>query len=202
MTGCAPFPEIADRLLEMRELDEKVRARLAATGALFDGYHDEMRAVHDANAALLDRMIDDIGWPDEEKVGAEAAEAAWLIAQHAIAQPAFMRRCSALLEAAIDAKRAPPWQLAYLEDRIRTFEGRPQRFGTQYDWDEQGRFGPLRIDDEKGLDARRTLVGLPPHGRSNIGETTDSAPSDPAQRRRDFLSWRVQVGWAPILHES
>ena len=43
--------------------DLEVRARLAASGELFDGYNPEMEKVHDENGALLARVFDDIGWP-------------------------------------------------------------------------------------------------------------------------------------------
>jgi hypothetical protein len=38
---------------------------------------------------------------------------------------------------------APALQAAMLEDRIRAFEGRPQRYGTQFDWDANGEPSPV-----------------------------------------------------------
>jgi hypothetical protein len=48
-------------LVEAAARDVETRARLAASGALFEGYHPEMEAVHAANAALLARVFDAIG---------------------------------------------------------------------------------------------------------------------------------------------
>jgi hypothetical protein len=52
-----------------------------------------------------------------------------------------------------------PAQPAYLEDRILCCEGRAQRFGTQFDWDENGELSPQPIEDEHNVDLRRRSVG-------------------------------------------
>ena len=88
-----------------------------------------METVHRANAARLRAIIDEYGWPGRALVGERGADAAWRIAQHAIGEPAFMRQCRDLLAAAPDV---PRWHFAYIDDRARTFEGRPQCVtGTQ-----------------------------------------------------------------------
>src|SRR5918997_888758 len=109
----------------MATTDLQVRSELAADGSLFDGYHPRMRAVHDAHAARLSAIFESVGWPCERQVGKQAAEAAWLLVQHAIAQPAFQRHALAMIQAAVASGDAPPLQAAMLGDRIRTLEGRP-----------------------------------------------------------------------------
>lgn len=182
-------------LLSLRMEDEVVRERLAATGALFEGYHPEMQAVHDANASELAEVIAATGWPDEEMVGADGAEAAWLIAHHAIAQPDFMRTCLALLLEATANCRAPAWQAAYLEDRVRNFEGRPQIYGTQFDWDEHGVMSPLPVENLAMVDELRAGVGLPPLRWRKDVEPTEQPPDDYQARRRGYDAWRRSVGW-------
>src|ERR1700758_4188346 len=85
--------DIADELLAMAELDPDTAAELAASGALYEGYHPRMVAIHEKNAARLKAIIAEVGWPTERLVGERAAKAAWLIAQHAISQPDFQRAC-------------------------------------------------------------------------------------------------------------
>ena len=63
-------------------------------------------------------------------VGEKGAKAAWRIALHSIAEPAFMRQCRDLLDAASQSGDAPRWQFAIIDDRIRVYEGLPQRYGT------------------------------------------------------------------------
>lgn len=123
--------EVRERLLRLIRQDEIVRAELAAEGSLFGGYHARMEAVHRENAAQLREMIAEYGWPTFALAGDDGAEAAWRIAQHSIGEPAFMRTCRALVDAASERGEVPRWQFEYLDDRIRVFEGRAQLFGTQ-----------------------------------------------------------------------
>ncbi len=89
-------------------------------------------------------------------------------------------------------------QVAYLEDRIAFFERRPQRYGTQFDWDERGMLSPWPIEDPDGVDARRAAVGLPPLA-DRIAQVRKSAqgsvPPDYARRQAEMLAWSRSVGW-------
>jgi hypothetical protein len=197
----ADWGAIRRELLAMAEEDQRVRATLAAHGSLFDGYHPRMRATHDDHAARLALIFDRHGWPGWSKVGADGAEAAWLIVQHAIAQPALQRRAlSALLDAA-ERGEVPPWQPAMLEDRIRVFDGRLQRYGTQLDWNAEGTLAPLPIEDPAGVDRRRQLAGLGPLDEATEARRRAAArgnerpPADREARQREMLAWLREVGW-------
>lgn len=82
---------ITERLLRLAENDLAVREKLLNNNQLSGGYHPDMEAVHRTNAAELKQIINEIGFPGISKVGREANEAAWMIAQHDIAESAFMR---------------------------------------------------------------------------------------------------------------
>jgi hypothetical protein len=180
----------------MRERDEQVRAELAADGSLFEGYHPRMEEVHRANAQELRSVIQKHGWPDEALVGPAGAEAAWLIAQHSIGEPDFMRRCRVLLHEASSLGRVPRWQFAYIDDRIRVLEGKPQRFGTQIELRPDG---PRvhELEDASQVDARRKGAGLPAIAvvlaRAQAGPLPTAQEHD--ARRAAELVWRQKVGW-------
>ena len=182
-----------------RDLD--TRMRLAASGELFNGYHPEMEAVHDENAALLTRVFDDIGWPGRREYGDDGAGAAFLILQHAIGHPDLQRRGLTLLLDAIPEGQANPLDAAYLSDRISIFEGGAQTFGTQFDWDANGQLSPAAVRDPETLDERRASVGLPPmaetiaHMRADAAAEGDTAPADLAERRAAYDAWARKVGW-------
>ncbi len=195
-------PELASRLLAALRHDSEVRARLASDGSLFDGYHPEMEAVHRTNARLLAEVLAAHGWPGRSLVGEEAARAAWLIAQHAIGEPDFMRECRARLAEALEIGEAPAWQAAMLEDRIRALEGRPQRYGVVLDWDETGRLAPYPpVEDEARVEELRAAVGLPPlaqlleRRRREAAAEGDGPPADLAAHRRAAEEWARRVGW-------
>jgi hypothetical protein len=194
--------ELRKKLLEMVAQDETVREELAQTGELFTGYHPRMAEVHRQNAKQLDAIVAQHGWPDEDVTGKDGAEAAWRIVQHAIDQPDFQRRMFAkLLDAAAEG-RIERWQPAFLEDRIRALEGRLQKYGTQFDWDENGEMSPYpEIEDPSIVDELRASVGLPPlqqaiaRHREAVKHTNEPVPTDIKKRREEQNAWALSVGW-------
>ena len=189
----------------MARLDRRTRAELAASGDLFDaGYEPRMAAVHERNARRLRQVIESVGWPGTDLVGRDGAEAAWLILQHAIGEPDLLRRTLPLLEAAAREGRADPAHAAMLEDRIRFFEGRPQRYGTQLDWDAEGNLSPGEVEDPPRLPERRLAVGLPPleeqldQARRRAVSEGERPPADRKAYASARDAWAVRVGWRAV----
>src|SRR5262245_65629101 len=83
---------LRDELIAMKAEDLGVRAELAAADELGGHYVPRMEAVHIKNAARLRELIAWHGWPSKDTAGKDGAEAAWLIAQHAIGEPEFQRQ--------------------------------------------------------------------------------------------------------------
>lgn len=189
------------QLIAAARRDIETRTRLAGSGDVFRGYHPEMAAVHRANAALLSRAFDDMGWPGRDKLGDEGAAAAFLILQHAIGDPDVQRRGLALMLDAVPIGHANVLDAAYLSDRIAVMEGREQTFGTQFDWDCDGQLSPSPIRDASGVDDRRASVGLPPMAdtiaemRARAAAEGETVPADLAQRRAESDAWAREVGW-------
>lgn len=185
------------KLLEMSAKDARVRENLAQTGELFDGYCPKMEAVHLENAAELEKMIDEHGWTGKSLVGKDGAEAAWLIAQHAISLPEFSRKCLRLIEKAVAAGDAEAYQFACLQDRIAFFERKPQRYGTQSDWNTDGKMQVWTLENAKKVNEYRAEAGLKP--LENLiwenAETNENAPKDFAERQIKFEDWLKKAGW-------
>jgi len=189
---------IRQQLLAMVAEDRRVRTELAATGELYQGYAPRMEDVHRRNAEDLLAIVREHGWPGRALVGEDGVHAAWLVLQHAIGQPDVQRGCLSLLRDAVAHGDATPAQVAYLEDRIAFFERRPQRYGTQFDWDERGFMNPWRIEDPEGVDARRAEVGLPPLADRIAqirAQTAGAVPPDYPRRQAEMLAWSRSVGW-------
>jgi hypothetical protein len=188
---------LRDELVSMEKEDLRVRAELAADGSLFDGYHSRMEEVHRRNAARLREIIDAHGWPGYQLAGDDGAKAAWRIVQHAIGEPSFQRRCLGLLRAAADAGDVPAWQVAFLEDRISAFEGKPQRYATQFDIGDDGWPVPYEIEEPEKVDQRRRAVGLESLAEQ-LSRAHRSEPPDAETRarlERDYQQWLRKVGW-------
>ena len=194
------------QLLDMARLDRSVRAELVASGTLFNvGYEPRMARVHQSNAQRLRRIIEAIGWPGSDLVGSDGAEAAWLILQHAISEPDLVRRALPLLVTAARGGKADPAHAAMLEDRIRFFEGRPQRYGTQLDWDADGNLSPAEVEDPQRIAERRAAVGLPPleeqieDARTRAIAEGDLPPADYQAYVDARDKWASNAGWRADL---
>jgi hypothetical protein len=108
-----------------------------------------------------------------------------------------MRECRALIEPECGSGRAPRWQLAYLDDRIRVFEKKPQRYGSQF---ELKPHGPEinELEDPSQVDQWRKNVGLGP-----LSEILARAEVLPLPTQEEYEAqqvaaelWRRKVGWA------
>jgi hypothetical protein len=196
----ATLDALAVELVAMAEEDQRVRADLLAQGVLFNGYQPRMSEVHHRNAVRLAAIMTEVGWPGRSVVGREAADAAWLVLQHSIGDPAVMRRGLALLRS-LPRNEVDPIQVAMLEDRVRTHSGLPQLYGTQFDWNERGEMQPRPIEDAANVDDRRAAIGLPPLAeklreiRDAFRNGGERMPVDAAERRREIDAWERSVGW-------
>src|SRR3989454_4371092 len=103
-----------------------------------------------------------------------------------------MRRGLTLLQGRVSEGEVSPLEVAMLEDRIRTFEGRPQRYGTQFDCDEHGRLSPLPLEDPAGVDARRRAIRLGPLDQDLRPRRAATARG----RGRGARADRPPAGWA------
>ncbi len=182
----------------MRAEDGRVRQESLDSGQLGAAYVPQMEAVHIRNAVRLRELIAVHGWPDEAIAGKEGAEAAWLIVQHAIGEPEFQREMLRLLRACAGAKRVPLWHVAYLEDRIAMYEGRPQRYGTQWmDDPVDGRIRPWSLADPDRVNELRATVGLGP--LHTIPEPGPNLSLDEQQEivknQQWWEHWLTNKGW-------
>jgi len=189
---------LRDELLQMREHDLRVRHELLDAGKLGGAYVPEMEAVHRKNAERLREIIANHGWPHEELVGEEGAKAAWFIAQHAIGEPDFQRQALQHLQRHSAEGKLPAWHAAYLEDRIATYEGRPQLYGTQWVDDiRDGLARPFPLEDPARVDEFRGAVGLGPlHPIPSPGPDLSPEFQEKERTNRDaWDAWLVKTGW-------
>src|SRR5512141_1820261 len=152
--------QLRDELLARMEKEQNIRQEL------IDHPDDIQLMMHmleaDAqNTMWLDEIIGQYGWLTYSLVGEEGAQAAFLIIQHSPSLQ-FQKKCLQLLEQAVSQNEADKISLAYLTDRIRTSDGKPQIYGTQGQTNPDGSIVPFPIEDEEHVDERRKAIGLEP----------------------------------------
>ena len=67
----ATHPVLRQELLAMEAEDLRVRKELLEQGDLGDGYHPDMREVHQRNASRLKEIIAEHGWPGRTLAGTD-----------------------------------------------------------------------------------------------------------------------------------
>jgi hypothetical protein len=195
------YKSIAEKIIDLKNADLALRNKLVQSGQLSEGYNEEMKELHNKNAKVLSDIIVIIGYPTIDKVGKEANEAAWLVIQHSIGQPEFMKKSAELLKSAGDENKADPKSLAYLTDRIAVLEGKPQLYGTQFDWDKHGNLSPNLFDDLNKVNERRKSIGLNTIEeqteimREQVKSENQSPPKDFEKRKQEIEQWKKNVGW-------
>ena len=143
LEDCKRFQLLADELVQMAQEDQR---------AIKNGLKKaEIEPLFKRNAERLKAIVSEIGWPSIPKVGRQASMWAWLLVQHADHDLEFQKQCLKMMkhlpEGEIQKKH-----IAYLDDRVRVNECRPQLYGTQFYMDEAGVFGPRPIEDPDNLD--------------------------------------------------
>jgi hypothetical protein len=119
-----------------------------------------IKSADDDNLSWLKSIVTEFGWPTRTMVGEDGAHAAWLLVQHADADPKFQRRCVDLI-LRLPKQEYSQTDAAYLTDRVLLAEGKAQLYGTQFTMS-AGKAQPRPIEDEAHVDQRRASVGLGP----------------------------------------
>lgn len=191
------LPEcVREEILAMERRDLEETERLAKEGELEKcGYHPFLQKLHGENRKRLCEITERYGLPTTQSAGEAAARAAWRIVQHSIGAPDFMRRCLRLYEESGDD--VPLRFCAYLGDRIAFYERRPQVYGTQFDYDLNGKMSVWWLKDENAVDERRARAGLCPlrEAETRFGEYPKISEKEALIKRREQEAWLTETGW-------
>ncbi|MBI3420459.1 MAG: hypothetical protein HY006_00155 [Candidatus Sungbacteria bacterium] len=150
------YESIASEIAAMVAKDQEMRKRALKNEGVIETEEDEK--LDQENTIRMKEIINQIGWPTIPKVGKEIAEGAWFLVQHADHDVEFQKRCLQLMRKAPEGE-VSKIEIAYLEDRVRVNEGRPQLYGTQF-CGEGENYAPRPIENPKKVDERRQELGL------------------------------------------
>jgi hypothetical protein len=137
-------------ILRMEHRGEKVDAKEK------DRLEDVIYSTDTTNQKRLDELILRCGWPgklDDKR----AAFSAFLIIQHAPLE--YQLKHFELVKAANQRGEVPSDKFAWLVDRVLVEQGKPQLYGTEFDY---GTGAVAPIADPANLNQRRATMGLPP----------------------------------------
>ncbi len=118
-------------------------------------------AVDSSNIITVKKILEEYGWLSSKIIGEKANSALYLVIQHSTT--ADRKHFLPLMRVAVKNRAASAKDLAFLEDRVATDEGKKQIYGTQIGFDEKlAKYYVLPIENPKQVDEKRLKAGLIP----------------------------------------
>jgi hypothetical protein len=155
-------PALRRELLLRGQLDQQVREFAMGASELPSASDPRIARMQETDADNLQRLhhiVRQDGFPTARMVGYDGVAAAWLILQHASADPAFQAALLPTIEGLARRGELSGENYALLADRVLLAQGKRQRFGTQFTG-----FGPALqlqpLEDPQRVDQRRAQLGL------------------------------------------
>ncbi len=158
--GPGTDPALAKQLLTMRDDDQTARGIRSAKPGQPLAIATNLRAIDSTLTTQLKSIVEQHGWPTIALVGLEASNAAMLLLTHT-ADHAWQRSLLPQLTRLADQRKIDGAPLAFVIDKELLAEGKPQRYGTQFQTVD-GAIAMVQVEDPGGLDSLRARTLLPP----------------------------------------
>jgi hypothetical protein len=143
--------KVAKQINGLAKKDQQLRRN-------FDENKDKIREFDLHTSQIFKELLAQIGLPTISKIGKKASYNAWLLVQHS-PDLQFQKEYLQLMKE--NAKDIDPRNIAYLEDRVLMYQGKPQIYGTQLVLDEKtGKYKAYELQNEIKVDALRKEVNL------------------------------------------
>ncbi len=147
------------RLLAMQKEDQTIRDRiLVLSPEKQASMEPALKSTDEKLTTQLKEIVSQKGWPTIDLVGRDASEAASSILLHS-RDRAFQKKLLPQLETLVAEGKIAGSNVALLVDTILRAEGKPQRFGTQFNI-RKGKAVIDPVEDPAHLDERRARYGL------------------------------------------
>jgi hypothetical protein len=156
-----------EKLLRMMALEQAPRRALeeidfskipeAERKYAYGAVWKQIAPIDDANQKALLAMLPPEGWFTISRYGHDGATAAFLIVQHADLD--LQKRFLPTLEKLASQGEVDGGDYALMFDRVAIGEGRPQRYGSQYEC-KGGKWTPYPLEDPARVEERRAAMKL------------------------------------------
>lgn len=127
-------------------------------------YSDSIKLAFDKlcakNLIVVKKYFDEYGFPGIKENGKETSLNFWLIVQHGDHDVNFQNRALKAMKKQLDKKNVNARNYAYLYDRVKKNQNKPQLYGTQMVWDSLGIHRPYKLKCQNEVNLRREKMGL------------------------------------------
>jgi hypothetical protein len=126
------YRSVQQNLQRIHDQDQQVRIAIMAVGIESDAavpLFRQMRVLDSVNQVYVRQLLTTSGWPARSQVGEQAASTIFLVVQHS--NRALIAQQLPALSRLVRQGEARKTDAALMEDRLRMFSGKKQRYGTQ-----------------------------------------------------------------------
>jgi hypothetical protein len=159
-TRTSTDPDLRKELQEHFAADQQARREYLAAPHN-PAFVNRMVELDAKNRMWLKALVRDKGVPTADQVGENGVKWTWLLVQHAVRDPQLQATVLPMFVKRYEAGEISADDVAKLTDRILVAQGKPQRFGTQFDW-LSGQFEHHPAADVAQIEAHRRELGLMP----------------------------------------
>ena len=155
-------PELAKFIDGLAILDQKPYERVNSGEISSQQAEKEFREITAANLIHLKNIVKKYGYPSHSLVGETSSHNFWLMVQHSDSDLKFQKKLLKLMLREVRKNNASPRDYAYLVDRVRINNGKPQLYGTQIFVNNPQKGYELKpVYQPEQLNQRRKRMGLP-----------------------------------------
>lgn len=180
--------ELSGEILRMVEEDQAVRKPFMDGRMPNEAEVKVIRERDEADTKRMNEILDRYGFPGVKLVGIRATRAFIVMLLHSPSLE-LMKRALPHVERAVRRGELPPDDFATLSDRVLVNEGKPQLYGSNFNFvGDKAVLG--KTQDPAHLDERRRKLGLPPIREyaqflaELYKKTVDESSLPPAKPRR------------------
>jgi hypothetical protein len=120
-------------------------------------------SIYRAHQSILEKVLDDHGYPGFNMVGKRGSQLYWAMVQHSDFDPSFQKRVLDSMYVEVQNNNADPRNYAYLTDRVNLNFNKDLVYGTQLTYNLiTGQAHYKTTIDPENLNKRRAEIGLEP----------------------------------------
>ncbi len=126
-----------------------------------DSMEIEFKLLCIKNLNIVKQYFNDNGYPGIKENGKEASLIFWLIVQHGDDDVKFQNKVLKAMRKELNYKNVSSRNFAYLYDRVKKNQNKPQLYGTQISWT-TGKALPYNLKNPQEVNIRRMKMELEP----------------------------------------
>lgn len=142
----------ACQVYDMKRMGEKV---------YIDSMNQASRRIFKENCEVVKAYFKEYSIPFFKDNGKEISSCFWIIVQHADHDVAFQEEVLKVMKKERDVSTVTKRNYAYLYDRVKKNQGKPQLYGTQVSW-ATGSAAPYSLEKPEQVNDRRKKMELEP----------------------------------------